>query len=104
MEKSSIYLTDNIKDQNVDSLLSLARSKSMPYGYFVIVVGIKDEELLVMYSSSGVNKDRFVESNYHIVGFGKGKRQTRKLIVKIFDDMMEKKGEITKENLMAIGN
>ena len=104
MEVTNVYLSDNIIDESVDMLLRQARSKSMPLGYYVVVVSPKEEELLVMYNSMDVNTDRFLEKNYHIVGFGRGRTETRNLIRFIIEDMMINTGDVSKENFLTIRN
>ena len=104
MELKSIYLSDNIIDESVDMLLRLARSKSMPHDYYVIVVSPKDDELLIMLSSNEVNTDRFIDKNYHIVGFGKGKTRTRDLIHFMIQDVLDNTGDINKDAFLTIKN
>ena len=104
MELCNVYLSDNIIDESVDTLLRLARHKSMPLGYFTIVVSKKEDELLIMMGSSEINSDRFINADYHIVGFGKGKKETRELIRYIVDDVMHKTGDISREQFMTIRN
>ena len=82
MDVLNVYLSDNIIDESVDMLLRLANSKSLPVGYYVVVVSPKEEELLVMFNHLEVNSDRFLDKNYKIVGFGKGKKETKKLTIK----------------------
>lgn len=104
MDVLNVYLSDNIIDESVDMLLRLARSKSMPFDYYVVVVSKKEEELLVMYGSSEVNTDRFLNANYKIVGFGKGKKETKKLIQFMIEDVLVNTGDISKSRFMTIRN
>ncbi len=104
MELKSIYLSDNIIDESVDMLLRLSNSKSMPFDYYVIVVSPKDDEILMMLSSSEVNTDRFIEKNYHIVGFGKGKKDSLNLIRFMVQDAIDNTGDISKDAFLTISN
>ncbi len=104
MELKSIYLSDNIIDESVDMLLRLSNSKSMPFDYYVIVVSPKDDEILMMLSSSEVNTDRFIEKNYHIVGFGKGKKASLNLIRFMVQDAIDNTGDISKDAFLTINN
>lgn len=104
MDVLNVYLSDSIIDESVDTLIRLAKHKSMPLNYYTIVVSKKDDELLIMYSSSEVNSDRFVDANYHIVGFGKGKKESRELIKYIVEDVLINTGDISKEKFMTIRN
>ncbi|MCR4611070.1 MAG: hypothetical protein K5644_04140 [Lachnospiraceae bacterium] len=104
MDVLNVYLSNNIIDESVDKLLRMASSKSLPLGYYVIVVSNKPEELLVMYNSFDVNTDRFLDADYHIVGFGKGDKDTRKLIEYIIQDILINTGDISKDKFMTIRN
>ena len=104
MDVLNVYLSDNIIDESVDMLLRMATHKSLPLGYQVIVVSEKEEELLVIYGSHEVNTDRFLDKNYHIVGFGKGKKETEKLLKYIIDDMLVNTGSISKDRFLTIKN
>ena len=104
MDVLNVYLSDNIIDESVDMLLRLANSKSMPFNYYVVVVSDKEDELLVMYSYSEVNTDRFIDANYKIVGFGKGKNETKKLIQFMIEDELINTGEVSKSKFMTIRN
>lgn len=102
MEVFNVYLSDNIIDESVAKLLRSARNKSLPVGYYAIVVSKKDEELLVIYNYSDVNSDRFVKEDYKIVGFGKGKYDTKQLLKYIIEDIYTNTGSICKDNFMTI--
>ena len=104
MEVTNVYLSDNIIDEDVAMLLRLANSKSLPLGYFVIVVSDKPEELLIMMGSSEVNTSRFVDKNYKIVGFGKGKNETRCLLKFMIEDILINTGDIDKSKFLTIRN
>lgn len=104
MDVLNVYLSDNIIDESVDMLLRLANSKSMPFNYYVVVVSDKEDELLVMYSYSEVNTDRFIDAHYKIVGFGKGKNETKKLIQYMIEDVLINTGEVSKSKFMTIRN
>ena len=104
MEVTNVYLSDNIIDENVEMLLRLAKSKSLPLGYYVIVVSDKPEELLIMMGSSEVNTDRFINKNYKIVGFGKGKLETKHLLQFMIEDILINTGDVDKSKFLTIRN
>lgn len=104
MDVTNVYLSDNIIDENISMLLKQANSKSMPNGYYVIVVSDKTDELLIMMSSREVNTDRFVNKNYKIVGFGKGKNETKRLLKFMIEDILINTGDIDKSKFLTIRN
>lgn len=104
MEVTNVYLSDNIIDESVDMLLRLANSKSLPSGYYVIAVSNKSDELLVIMNSREVNTDRFLQNNYKIVGFAKGKRESKRLLKFMVEDILMNTGDVDKSKFMTIRN
>lgn len=104
MDEHNVYLSDKIIDESVTKLLDDVLNQNLAPNLYVIVVSQKEGELLEIYNSHEVNSDRFAKANHKIVGFGKGKKDTKDLVVYMIQDMLDNTGDISKESFLSIRN